>query len=208
MRPLSIALAALVVNAAVLPALPAFAAPRTFAVAEDVHTLNEAVFSSRAAIVRMTGRTSKATGSAKIDVNDVKAATGSVVLDVGSFDTGIKLRNEHMQGFLESSKYPTATFSFNTITIPGNKLKPNAEISGTADGTMTFHGVTKRISVPVSLTYLPETDKDYRPGDWIQVQSAFKLKLSDYGINLPTKLLGAKVADELSIEINGMAKGH
>jgi polyisoprenoid-binding protein YceI len=179
---------------------------RQYQVTADSHTPNEASFTSKAAIVKFTGRTNKVTGTLQIDETNTTKASGAVTVDVASLDTGIGLRNEHMQGTIEAAKYPTATFKLQKLTVPGNKLKANAITSGTVTGQMTLHGVTRTITAPVELTYLPQQDPNYRPGDWVEVNSSFKLKLSDYKIALPAPVLGVKVADELDINFTSMAK--
>lgn len=194
--------------AVVAVAMPAIAADalRNFTVAADVHTPNEASFTSKAAIVKFTGRTDKVTGTLKIDENNTTKASGAITVDVASLDTGIGLRNEHMQGTIEAAKYPTATFKLQKLSVAGNKLKANTSATGTVTGQMTLHGVTKTLTAPVELTYLPQQDANYRPGDWVEVNSKFKLKLSDYKIALPAPVLGVKVADELEINFTSMAK--
>lgn len=179
---------------------------RQFQVSADAHTPNEASFTSKAAIVKFTGRTNKVTGTLQIDETNTTKASGAVTVDVASLDTGIGLRNEHMQGTIEAAKYPTATFKVQKLSVPGNKLKANAITTGTVTGQMTLHGVTRTITAPVELTYLPQQDANYRPGDWVEVNSSFKLKLSDYKIALPAPVLGVKVADELDINFTSMAK--
>lgn len=204
-------IAPVVAAAVVAVALPAIASVpaaklRTYEVAADAHTPNEASFTSKAAIVKFTGRTNKVTGTLQIDENNTTKAGGAVTVDVASLDTGIGLRNEHMQGTIEAAKYPTATFKLQKLTVPGNKLKANAAATGTVTGQLTLHGVTKTVTAPVELTYLPQQDANYRPGDWVEVNSTFKLKLSDYKIALPAPVLGVKVADELDINFTSMAK--
>ena len=200
--------AALLATALVAVAAPALASPRTYAIDVDKHSPNEASFTSKAAIVKFTGRTPKVTGETKLDPQDVAKAAGAVTVDLSTLDTGIEMRNDHMRGTLEAAKYPTATFKFTSIKVPGNKLKPNAPVAGTAVGTMTLHGVTRPLTAPVELTLLPEQDAKYRPGDWVHVASTFKIKMTDYGITLPASVLGVKVADELDIAIDGMAKAQ
>lgn len=179
---------------------------RPFKVAPDVHSETMATFSSKAAIVRLSGRTTKVDGDGEINVDRPSLnPKGGVTIDVSSFDTGIALRNEHMRGMIEADKYPTATFKLKSLKAP--KLAAQEPVDGTVTGEMTFHGVTRTVTAPVTLTYLPEQDKNYRPGDWVSVSTAFKLKLSDYGIKLPAPVLGVKVADELSVQVDGMAKG-
>lgn len=203
---LTLALAALF--APISTAAVAAPAARSFVVTPDHHTVAEASFTSRAAIVRMVGRTSKIDGNATIDLADVAHSSGTVNVDLPSLDTGIAMRNHHMQGFLESDKFPKATFKFTHIEVPGNKLAPGKLVTGTATGTITIHGVSQTLSAPIELTYLPQEDAKYRAGDWIHFYSQFHTKVSDYKIALPAPLLGNKVSNDLVIEIDGMAKGQ
>lgn len=202
----AVAVAAVVVAAPV--AIAVESQVRTFVVSEDYHTPNEASFTSKAAIVKFTGRTSQVTGRTVIPIADVAKASGAIKVDLKSLDTGIALRNEHMRGTIEAEKYPVATFQVKSIQVPGNQLKPNAAVAGTVTGQMTLHGVTRTLTAPVELVYLPEQDANYRAGDWVQITSSFKLKLSDYQIPLPKPVMGIKVADELAIDFTSMAKAQ
>lgn len=201
MRPIALLTAA----ATVLVASPAFA--RDFVVSEDKHTVNDASFTSRAAIVRMIGRTSKLTGSANIQLADMAKSAGTVNVDLLTLDTGISLRNEHMRNFLETTKYPQAVYKFTSIKLDGNKLEPGKLVTGTATGTITIHGVTRSLQAPIELTYLPQQDAKYRPGDWVHFYSQFKIQVADFGIQIPGPMIGQKLANDLTIEIDGMAKG-
>lgn len=195
--------AALTVAASLTMAVAAEA--RSFKVTPDIHSQTEASFTSRAVLVKFSGHTSHVDGDGAIDVDHPSVhPQAKVVVDLTTLDTGIPLRNEHMKGFLEASKYPTATFTLKSLKAP--RLLPNHEVEGTVTGTLTIHGVTHVVAAPVSLTYMPETDKNYRPGDWVSMSTAFKIKLSDYGISLPKQVLGLKVNDNLDLALDGMAK--
>lgn len=181
---------------------------RTYKVQQDNHTLNEVSFTSKASVVRIIGRTNKVEGFTEIDIkNPSKTKVGEITVDLTSLDTGIALRNEHMRAQIEADKYPKATFKVKSLKAPA--LKANDSVSGTATGDFTLHGVTKAITVPVTLHYLPEDPQnpEYRPGDWVNFSSNFNIKLSDYGIPLPKPMMGVKVSNDLAIQIDGMAKG-
>jgi polyisoprenoid-binding protein YceI len=77
----------------------------------------------------------------------------------------------------------------------------------TIDGLMTMHGVTKPVTATATITYLPQVDKDYRPGDWFQMDATFPLKLSAFNVIAP-KLVPMKVADDLTISLTVMAKSQ
>jgi polyisoprenoid-binding protein YceI len=181
---------------------------RTFKVTPDSHSNTEVSFTSKASVVRLVGRTAKVEGFSEIDIdNPAKTNKGEISVDLTSLDTGIALRNEHMIGLIEAKKYPKATFKVKTINA--SKLIANEGVEGTATGDFSLHGVTKPLSVPITLHYLPEDKQnpEYRPGDWVSFSSNFKIKLSDYGIPLPKPMFGIKVADDLTIQVDGMAKG-
>jgi polyisoprenoid-binding protein YceI len=189
-----------------LVAIAPAAVARTWEVTRDHHSSNEVSFTSRAQIVHMTGRTQSVEGSGSIDVaNPAKHPTAEVRVDLRTLDTGIEMRNGHMKAVLEAEKYPYATFKLQALKA--KKLQVNKPVMGVATGLFTLHGVTKRLTVPVNLTYLPEQDAKYRPGDWVAASAEFKINLSDYKITLPAGILGLKVANEVTIDLDGMAKG-
>jgi polyisoprenoid-binding protein YceI len=197
-----------VLSALVAPSALAAPAGRAFKITPDHHTVSEASFTSRAAIVRMTGRTNNLSGSANLDLADMAHASGTVNVDLLTLDTGIAMRNEHMRGFLETAKFPQAIFKFTRIDVAGNKLEPGKLVEGKATGTITIHGVTRALVAPIELTYLPQGDPKYRAGDWLHFYSQFKTHISDFGIALPNTVLGPKVSNDLTIEIDGMAMGN
>ena len=78
---------------------------------------------------------------------DRAAKTGSVdvTIDVKSVNTGSTLFNGHIQGedFLDTEKYPTATFKSTKLNFNGDKL-------ATVDGNLTIKGVTKPVTLTVT----------------------------------------------------------
>ena len=201
-----VALLALTASFLATPAAVAAPGAIDFVVTEDKHTVNDASFTSRAAIVRMIGRTNKISGDAHMLLSDMAKSSGTVNVDLTSVDTGISMRNQHMRGFLETDKFPQAIFTFTGIKLDGNKLEAGKLVVGTATGAITIHGVTKALSTPIELTYLPQGDPKYRAGDWIHFYSQFKTKVSDFNIALPLPMIGQKLANDLTIEIDGMAR--
>lgn len=180
-------------------AMPALAG--TYSVDHDPHSLNEVSFTSRAALVKFTGRTSQIVGAMMGDPGALAHVRGEFKVSLGALDTGIGLRNEHMKNFLEVSKYPFAILKVHGLK-GANRLKPNAPTSLTVLGDLTIHGVTRPVSFPAQVTYLPQQDANFRAGEWLQVSSEFPLKMSDYGIALPTMILGPKVSDLLTISLD------
>jgi len=166
-----------------------------------MHSANEVSFTSRAPLVKFTGRTDKVIGAITGNPNDLSHAKGEFKVDLTSLDTGIGLRNEHMKNFLEASKYPFAVLKIKSVKGP-RRLKPNQPANVTILGDMSLHGQTRTVSFPAEVTYLPEQNAQFRAGNWIQVSSEFKLKMTDYGVQLPSMILGPKVSDQVTIAID------
>ncbi|MBC7545300.1 MAG: YceI family protein [Candidatus Sericytochromatia bacterium] len=186
-------------------AMPAVARP--FKVTNDVHTLNNATFFSKATLVTIKGQTDQVVGLANVNMDNLGVTSGTIKVDVHAFDTGIAKRNEHMQGVMETSKYSYAEFKPTKIISLLKKPLPNQPLKVAIEGTMTLHGITKPIKVDAVITYLPEQDKSYRPGDWFQLETTFPLKLSDYNVKAPG-IVPVKVADDLTIALTVMAKAQ
>jgi len=138
MKKLSKLATALAIGAAL--SASAFAAPETYVV-DGTHTFPRFSYSHFGYSTQLS-RFDKTSGTI---VYDKEAKTGSVdiVIDTRSVDTGFGTFNEHIQGedFLDTAKYPTATFKSTKVVFEGDK--PVA-----IDGNLTLKGVTR----PVTLT--------------------------------------------------------
>ena len=80
-------------------------------------------------------------------VFDAEAKTGSVniVIDMKSVNTGFADFNGHLQGedFLDTAKFPTATFKSTNVVFEGDKPK-------SIEGQLTIKGVTKPVTLSVT----------------------------------------------------------
>jgi polyisoprenoid-binding protein YceI len=80
-------------------------------------------------------------------VFDVEAKTGSVdiTIDMKSVNTGFEDFNGHLQGedFLDTAKFPTATFKSTKVVFEGDKPKA-------IEGNLTIKGVTKPVTLTVT----------------------------------------------------------
>lgn len=122
---------------------PAMAAPETFVV-EGTHTFPRFSYSHFGYSTQLS-RFNKTSGKV---IYDKAAKTGSVdiVIDTKSVDTGYATFDEHIQGedFLDTAKYPTATFKSTKVNFEGDK--PTS-----IEGLLTLKGVTKPVTLTVSL---------------------------------------------------------
>ena len=80
-------------------------------------------------------------------VFDAEAKTGSVdiTIDMKSVNTGFDDFNGHIQGedFLDTAKFPTATFKSTKVVFEGDKPK-------SIEGNLTIKGVTKPVTLTVT----------------------------------------------------------
>lgn len=119
-----------------------------------------------------------------------KKVTGHLEFQVASLDTGIEMRNEHMrEKYLQVKEHPTAKLEIKDLSLKDefNLATPKVE-EQPFSGDLTLHGVTK-----------PVTGK-FTVGKNADVNAEFKIKLSDYKIEIP-KYLGVTVADEVNVEV-------
>lgn len=120
----------------------ALAAPETYVI-EGTHTLPRFSYDHHGYSTQLS-RFDKTTGKITID-RAAKTGSVDITIDTTSVNTGYPLFNEHIQGedFLNTAKYPTATFKSNTIKFDGDK-------PASIDGTLTLKGVSKPVTLTVT----------------------------------------------------------
>lgn len=114
---------------------------------------------------------------------DLKKAAGKVSgtfkVKVADFKTGIALRDEHFRKFLETDKFPFATFSLSEVEQKDGKTP--------FSGSLELHGKSA-----------PFTGQAEFKGS--QVSISGKLKLTDFGLTPPEYKL-AKVSDVVEVKV-------
>lgn len=118
------------------------------------------------------------TGTFSFDAAKPEDSKISITLNTKSVDTNHAERDKHIQSkdFLETDKYPTATFVSTSVKPTGK----NADGKLTADvtGDLTLHGVTK--PVVVKTVFLGE-GKDPWGGYRAGFEGTTTIKRSDFG---------------------------
>jgi len=192
--------------AALLFSLPLLAEPRAYTIAADGK--NQASFESAATLENIKGTATKLSGTIAADPANPAASSVDLTIDVASLDTGIAMRNEHLHDrYLAVEKFPIMTFKSVSVTSPLKAIGPNQPVDVSVTGDMTLHGVTKRITVPVRVVIIPQSEltKSSRgAGDWIHATTTFPIKLTDFGIEVPEKML-MKVSNDISIKVDVFA---
>ncbi|MBX9688871.1 MAG: YceI family protein [Candidatus Obscuribacterales bacterium] len=195
--------------ALIFSASAAIAAPRAFTINDDKNR-DLASFDSDAPLELIHGRTPKITGSISIDdsLDLTKPLAANFDVDLASIDTGIDLRNEHMRdNFLETAKYPKASFVLKKFLNPPKKLEAGKKITLKAQGDFSLHGKTVSKTIPVDLVYMtkcPSTESK-RPGcDIIQIKAVFAVPFKDHNIKRPEAVF-QKLADQVIVTVSATA---
>ena len=126
---------------------------------------------------------------------DVKSVfdseSGQIVFSViiTGFEFAKSLMQEHFnEKYLESEKYPKATFKGIITGYNMNTMNPDV----VAEGELEIHGVKNKIKVRGSLDFI---------GDKLRIQTVFTVKLVDYKIKVP-KLMFQKIAEEIEVTMD------
>lgn len=168
----------------------------------DQYGRNQATFYSETPLEDINGLTNDVKGSVTFDVGDVSTLTGTISISTASIKTGIDLRDEHLRSadWLDADNYSEITFKIKSVSdvksVESNKL------TAKVIGDFTIHGVTKKVTADVTMTYLDESEqtKTKAPGDLLGVKAAFNITLSDYDVE--HMILGQKVSDSIEVGVN------
>lgn len=134
--------------------------------------------------------------TARLDRANPAASSVEFSMRAASIDTGEPSRDEHLRSpdFFEVAKYPTINFK-------STGVKPTSATQFEVTGDLTMHGVTKRITVPVTFNGF---GKNARGDDRAGFEVETTLDRKDYGITW-NKLLdegGLLLGDEVKVSIS------
>ena len=179
--------AALALAAATVPAL---AAPETYAV-EPTHTYPRFSYSHFGYSTQLS-RFNKTSGTVTLDA---AAKTGAVdiTIDAKSVDTGYATFDEHIQAadFLDTAKYPTATFKSTKVVFEGDK--PVA-----VEGNLTLKGVTRPVTLTVTSFHAMPHPMLKKPA--IGANAWTTVKRSDFAMGKYAPNVGDEVRIDIAIE--------
>lgn len=113
-----------------------------------------------------------------------------VVIDMNSAWSDAEKLTDHLKSadFFDVEKYPESTFVATSLT---KKSDTTYDVAG----NFTFHGVTKNITFPATVT---------QSGDVVKIESQFDINRQDFGVVYPGKaedLIRNEVVIELKLEV-------
>ncbi len=135
---------------------------------------------------KWTGISTSASGKVNYD-QSTNLGSITVSVPLNSFDSRVYARDSNMLTYTEAIDFPLVTFKSDNASIEQDSLYVN--------GRLTFHGITRDISVAASITRQ----------NGFQVNGEFSINLSDYNVQRPT-LLFIKIDDKIRIDYEFIIK--
>ncbi len=137
------------------------------------------------------GRTPNVSGTLTISGNQLTAAT--ITADLTALASDDQRRDGQLVDHgLETSTFPTATFSLTSPVDLGTDPTSGQEIDVTATGTLDLHGVTKTVQIAL---------KARLSGSIIEVVGSLPIAFGDYGIQAPSSFAVLSVSDQGTMEL-------
>ena len=180
--------AALALTSAV--ATSALAAPLTYGV-DGTHTFPRFSYSHFGYSTQLSSF-SKTTGNVVFDA-EAKKGSVDIVIDTKSVSTGFVDFNEHIQGedFLDTAKFPQATFKSTKVVFEGDKPK-------SVEGNLTIKGVTKPVTLTVTSFQAMPHPMMKKPA--IGANAFTVIKRSEFNAGKYAPYVGDEVRIDIAIE--------
>lgn len=176
-----------------LAAAPVYAGPMTYQL-DPSHTYVSFAAPHIEAISYWRGKFDR-TESGTVTL-DPAAHKGSieVVIDASSVDVGFPALTEELRGpqFLDSAKYPTATYRADVVRFKGGKPVE-------AVGTLTLHGVTKPVRVKIN-SFKCIADPFVKNVERCGADASAVIDRSAFGVDAYAKTTGSEVRLEIQVE--------
>lgn len=136
------------------------------------------------------GRTGDVTGAFTVEGTTV--AEASFEVDLTTITTNESRRDNRVQDALETSRFPTATFTLTEPLELGDEAADGRSVSVTAVGDLTIHGETQSVDFPLEAQLVDGT---------VVLVGSLDLTFSDYGVEAPTSPIALSVDDNGILEL-------
>ncbi len=112
---------------------------------------------------------------------------------IKGFQFNRALMQEHFnENYMESDKFPKAVFKGVLNSGKPISLQTNSNYSMNAEGILTIHGVSKKISIPVNIIA--------KSGS-VSANTNFQVLVKDYNISIPA-IVADKIDKKISIAVS------
>jgi len=152
---------------------------------------------SHLGLSKVRGRFKDFDGTIRVDAAKPEASAVEFSVKTASIDTDNEKRDQDLrtgEGLLDVEKYPTLTFK-------SSKVVPKSKDHYDVTGTLTLHGVSKEVTMPVAVI---GPIKDPWGNQRVSFEINTTLNRKDYGISYHKVLDtgGLVVGDDVSISIS------
>jgi polyisoprenoid-binding protein YceI len=157
---------------------------------------SEVGFRIRHLVSKVAGRFADFSGTITADAAKPEMSAVQFTIQAGSIDTANAKRDEHLRSadFFDVAKFPTIEFKSRKVTPAG---KDRYDVAG----TLTMHGVSRDVTLPVGFLGLA---KDPWGNERAGFELALTLNRKDYGIVWNTTLDsgGLLLGEDVAVAIN------
>jgi polyisoprenoid-binding protein YceI len=161
---------------------------------------SEVGFTIRHLVTNVRGRFNDFGGKVNMDPKNLPASSVEFHIKATSIDTAVADRDKHLRSadFFDVEKYPEISFKSESIKAAG---KDKYDVTG----TLTLHGVSKKVTLPVS--FLGQA-KDPWGGTRAGFETTTTINRKDYGIvwNKTMDAGSVMLGDDVKVDINIEAK--
>jgi len=170
---------------------------------------NTVTFTSRAPLEDIVGTSNAITGYLVFDPrNPDQGVRGALRVPVKSLDTGIPLRDRHLQGrqWLDANAHPDITFLAGE-TSSVRKVKEGDGFQTydvTVTGSLTVHGVARRTTVKARLVYLQESKQTRQKmaGNLLAARATLEVPLAAHKVTGFEGVIGSKVDAKIQVDVS------
>jgi len=157
---------------------------------------SDASFQIRHFASKVRGRFADFGGTIQADPAKPEAASVEFTIKTASIDTNQPDRDKHLRSadFFDAEKFPEITFK-------SSKMTPTGKDKYDVTGTLTMHGVSKEVTLPV--TFLGRM-KDPRGNEIASFELETKLNRKDFGMtwNRALDAGGFMLSDDVDVQIS------
>ena len=134
-----------------------------------------------------------ATNSEAFSLVDITKGEVAFQILITGFKFKKALMEEHFnENYMESTKFPKASFQGNITDLSKLNLKSNGPFDVNIAGNLTMHGVTNKVTIPA--TIIIKNGK-------LTATSKFDVYLADYKIRVPS-VVSKQVSESVAVSVN------
>jgi polyisoprenoid-binding protein YceI len=130
-------------------------------------------------------------GEVRLEPGRPETARGRIVVEVASIDTANRSRDDHLRSpdFFDAERHPRAVFELTAVRAEGGRT--------VATGELTIRGVTRALSVPVTVTVAD---------DAVRAAGRFVVNRREFGVAYQSWLNPVRDEVAVSFDLTAVAR--